>query len=62
MAYDDVAHTVTISGLGIDNGLPVAFTILAADSTLAPPGLFSITLSDGYTNSGNLLDGSIVVH
>ena len=59
--YDDVAHTVTIVGLGTNNGLPVTFTIVAADSSLAAPGLFSITLSDGYTNSGNLLDGSIAL-
>jgi hypothetical protein len=57
--YDDVAHTATILGTGIDNGLPVAFTIVGMDSTLTPPGMFSITLSDGYINSGNLLDGSI---
>jgi hypothetical protein len=59
--FDEVAHTVTLSGLGTDNGLSVAFTIVAADSSLAAPGMFSITLSDGYSNSGNLLDGSITV-
>jgi hypothetical protein len=58
---DDVAHSVTIAGLGVSNGLPVAFTIVAVDSSLVPPGLFSITLSDGYTNSGNLVDGGITL-
>ena len=63
VAYDNVAHTVTIAGLGTNNGLPVAFTIVAADSSLVPPGLFSITLSNGYINSSdNLLDGSITLH
>jgi hypothetical protein len=62
VSYDDVAHTVTIAGLGTNNGLPVAFTIVGVDSTLVQPGLFSITLSDGYSNSGNLLDGSITLH
>jgi hypothetical protein len=62
VAYDAVAHTVTIAGLGTNNGLPVAFTIVAADSSLVPPGLFSITLSDGYNNSGRLLDGSITLY
>jgi hypothetical protein len=61
VAYDTVTHTVTIAGLGTDNGLPVAFTIVAVDSSLVPPGLFSITLSDGYSNSGNLLTGSITL-
>jgi hypothetical protein len=60
--FDQVAHTVTLTGTGTDNGHPVAFTIVAADSSLAPPGLFSITLSDGYSNSGNLLDGSVTVY
>jgi hypothetical protein len=59
--FDDVKHTVTIVGSGTDNGLPVTFTIVAVDSSLVPPGTFSIILSDGYTNSGNLLDGSITV-
>jgi hypothetical protein len=61
VAYDTVTHTVTIAGLGTDNGLPVAFTIVGMDSSLVPPGLFSITLSDGYSNSGNLLTGSITL-
>jgi hypothetical protein len=63
VAYDTVTHTVTIAGLGTNNGLPVAFTIVAVDSSLVPPGLFSITLSNGYINSSdNLLDGSITLH
>jgi hypothetical protein len=61
VAYDTVTHTVTIAGLGTNNGLPVAFTVVAVDSSLVPPGLFSITLSDGYSNSGNLLTGSITL-
>lgn len=62
MTRNDVAHSVTIAGAGVDNGLSVAFTIVAVDSSLVPPGLFSITLSNGYTNSGSLLDGSIALH
>lgn len=60
--FDEVAHTVTLTGSGTDNGSPVTFTIVGADSSLAPPGLFSITLSDGYNDSSNLLDGSITVY
>src|SRR5437660_8968138 len=62
VAYDNVAHTVTIAGLGTNNGFPVASTIVAVDSSLVPPGLFSITLSDGYINTGSLLSGSITLH
>ncbi|MCU1301191.1 MAG: hypothetical protein JWQ87_1475 [Candidatus Sulfotelmatobacter sp.] len=60
--FDQVAHTVTLTGNGTDNGNPVSFTIVAADSSLAAPGLFSITLSDGYTNSGSLVDGGVTVY
>jgi hypothetical protein len=59
VTYDDVAHTVTIVGTGTDNGLPVTFTIGATDSTVIPPGMFSIALSDGYVDGDSLLDGSI---
>src|SRR5207253_6317906 len=45
-AFDNVAHTVTFAGLGTNNGLLVVFTIVAVDSSLVPPGSFSITLSD----------------
>ena len=62
VSRDNVTHTVTIAGLGTNHGLPVAFTIVAVDSSLVPPGMFSITLSNGYINSGNLLDGSIALH
>src|SRR6266852_1302809 len=61
-AFDEVAHTVTLTGSGTDNGSPVTFTMVAADSSLTPPGLLSITLSDTYNDSGNLLDGSITVY
>ena len=59
---DEVAHTITLVGSGTNNGLPVTFTIVAADSSLAAPGLFTITLSNGYSNTGSLLDGSITVY
>ena len=61
-AFNQVAHTVTLTGTGTDNGRAVTFTIVAADSSLAPPGLFGITLTDGYNNSGHLLDGSVTVY
>ena len=60
--FDQVAHTATLTGNGTDNGNPVTFTIVAADSSLAAPGLFTITLSDGYSNTGSLLDGSVTVY
>jgi len=40
----------------------VGFTIVAVDSSLLGPGMFSITLSSGYSKSGQLLDGSITIY
>src|SRR3989440_5446153 len=45
--FDEAAHTVTLAGSGTNNGLPVTFTMVAADSSLLAPGSFSITLSNG---------------
>src|SRR5882724_3858817 len=60
--FDEVAHSVTLTGLGTDNGVSVGFTIVAVDSSLVAPGMFSITLSSGYSESGRLLDGSITIY
>jgi hypothetical protein len=62
VTYDSVAHSVTIAGLGTNNGSQVAFTIIMVPSNLVPPGIFSITLSDGYSNTGSLLAGAITLH
>jgi hypothetical protein len=62
VTYDNVAHSVTIAGLGTNNGVPVTFTIIAVDSALVPQGIFSIILSDGYSNTGSLLTGAITLH
>ena len=61
VAFDDVAHTMTIVGTGLDNGLPVTFTAIAVDNGQTSLNMFSLTLSDGYTNTGTLLDGSITL-
>jgi hypothetical protein len=58
VAFDDVLHTVTLTGTGTNNGLPVTFTLVAADSTVVP-GTFSLVLSDGYSVSGALISGLI---
>jgi hypothetical protein len=58
IALDDLTHSVTITGEGDDNGVPCAFTAIAIDNGLLP-GLFSLTLGDGYAVSGTLLNGGI---
>jgi acyl-homoserine lactone acylase PvdQ len=62
VTYDDAAHSVTIAGLGTDKGLPVTFVMTAVDSALAPGGLYSLVLSDGYSRSGPLTSGAVLVH
>ncbi len=60
--FDATSHSVTLVGSGTNNGLPVTFTIVAVDSSLVAPGTFSITLSSGYINTGNLTSGSVTVY
>jgi len=58
VTFDDLTHSVSIVGGGTDNGNPVTFTMVAVDDG-SLPGVFSLTLSDGYAISGTLLSGSI---
>ena len=60
VAFDTVAHTITIVGVGLNNGIPVTFTAVGVDNG-ATADVFSLTLSDGYTNSGTLIDGGITL-
>lgn len=60
--FDAVANTVTITGLGTSNGIPVAFTLVALETGIASPGWVSLVFSDGYAIEGNLLNGSIALH
>jgi hypothetical protein len=60
--YDDTAHTMTVAGLGTVNGSPVAYTFVATETSLLSLGAVSFTFSDGYTNTGVLTDGSIILH
>jgi acyl-homoserine lactone acylase PvdQ len=62
VTFDDVAHSVTVTGLGTDNGLPVTFVMVAVDSELVPGGLYSLALSDGYSRSGTLTSGAVKLH
>ena len=62
VAFDDVAHSVTVTGLGTNKGLPVTFVMVAVDSSLVPGGLYSLVLSDGYSRSGTLTSGNVLLH
>jgi len=60
--FDAVANTVTITGLGTHGGVPVAFTFVALETGPTTPGWVSFAFSDGYTNAGTLVSGSILLH
>ena len=61
VVFNDATSSVTLVGIGTDNGNPVTFTAVAVHG-VAGIGAFSLTLSDGYTNSGTLLDGNVELH
>jgi hypothetical protein len=62
MSLNSTGNTLTITGAGISGGLPVTFVLVAVESTSLTPGWVSLTFSDGYTNAGNLLKGSVLLH
>jgi hypothetical protein len=57
--FDPVAGTTTIAGVGTTNGIPVAFTLVAVQSSIASLGSVSMVFSDGYSITGDLVNGSI---
>jgi hypothetical protein len=59
--FNDATNSLTLLGNGMNNGYPVTFAAVAVHGA-AGVGAFTLTLSDGYTNTGTLLDGSIELH
>ncbi len=57
----DGGRSVTITGIGTDNGLPVAFTIMAIDYDGVLPPSYSIILSNGYAFAGEFVSGTMSV-
>jgi hypothetical protein len=62
IALDSLGHTLTIQGVGTSAGVPVAFVLVAVESTALTLGTVSYAFSDGYTNAGPLLTGSVLLH
>src|SRR5256714_2182111 len=54
-------RTVVITGMGTDNGLPVAFTLTAVDYDGLIPPVYSLVLSDGYVFTGTMIGGGLSV-
>jgi hypothetical protein len=55
------SRAVTMIGTGFNNGVPVQFTMVAGDAGPVVPGVFSLVLTDGYSITGSLVNGSIVI-
>jgi hypothetical protein len=58
---DEQSQTVTVTGTGLHNGIPVGFTMIAVDNGGLAPPVFTLVLSDFYGITGNLTSGSIAV-
>lgn len=59
--FDDVADSVTMVGTGLSNGKTVAFEMVAVNNGTLPATIF-LTLDDGYTLSGPLLNGTVILN
>jgi hypothetical protein len=54
-------RTVAMTGTGLDNGIPVSFTLVAIDHDGLVPAAYSLVLSDGYAFIGILTSGTLSV-
>ena len=52
---------MTIAGTGLDNGTPVAVTLVAVDHDGLLPATYSLTLTSGYAFIGSLVNGALSV-
>jgi hypothetical protein len=59
ISFGGALNTMTITGSGVDNGVPVTFIAQAVDNGLSAPGSFSLVLSDGYVTGGPLTSGTV---
>lgn len=53
------SETVTMVGSGLDNGVPVNFTLVVTDLGVLAPAIYNLTLSDGRTVIGTFTSGDI---
>ena len=58
---DEDSQTVTMVGTGLDNGLPVGFTMVVVDFGNVAPALYALTLTDGRVITGPLIAGRVML-
>jgi hypothetical protein len=55
------SEILTMVGSGLDNGIPVGFTMIAVDYGGVTPAIYSLTLTNGRTFTGALVSGSLLL-
>jgi hypothetical protein len=58
---DEDSQTMTMVGTGLDDGLPVGFTMVIVDLGEGAPALYTLTLTDGRVITGHLVAGTVVL-
>lgn len=58
---DENSETLTMVGTGLDDGLPVGFTMVAVDFHGVTPAVYTLTLTDGRTFTGTLVSGLLAL-
>jgi len=61
-SVDEEDVTLTMTGIGLHNGAPVGFTMIAVDGGSPVPGVLTLILADGYRTTGHLAAGALVIH
>ncbi len=57
----DGGRMLTMTGTGLDNGLPVGFTLIVVDLDDVAPATYSIVLTNGYVFVGEFVSGIVNV-
>ena len=57
----DGGRMLTMTGTGLDNGLPVGFTLIVVDLDDVAPATYSIILTNGYVFVGEFVSGIVNV-
>jgi hypothetical protein len=52
-------RTLTMRGIGLDNGLPTAFTLVVVDHDGVVPATYSLILTSGYVFVGEFVNGRV---
>jgi hypothetical protein len=55
------SQTLTMIGSGLDDGIPVGFTMIAVDYGGAAPAVYTLILTNGRTFTGRLVSGSLLI-